>query len=57
MRRLTLAAVLVAFAGCASPGTPPGGPVDADAPQLVAVRPDTNAHVRALEPWDSTSMR
>lgn len=29
--------------GCASPGAPPGGPPDEDPPQLLRVRPDTNA--------------
>lgn len=43
MRRLTLLAAVAAITGCASPQTPPGGPVDDDAPQLVRVRPDTNA--------------
>jgi hypothetical protein len=41
VRRLTsLGALLLA---CASPGTPPGGPVDEDPPVVVRVRPDTNA--------------
>lgn len=43
MRRLTRLAAAAALVACASPQTPPGGPVDEDAPLLVRVRPDTNA--------------
>lgn len=46
MRRLIAAVVLVA--GCASPGTPPGGPVDEIPPAVVRITPDSNAvNVRA----------
>ncbi len=34
---------LLAIAGCAQPGIPPGGPQDRDPPLLVRVTPDTNA--------------
>jgi hypothetical protein len=34
---------LLALAGCAQPGIPPGGPTDTDPPVLVRVTPDTNA--------------
>lgn len=38
----------LAFGACASPGLPPGGPPDDDAPQLVRITPDSNAvNVRA----------
>jgi hypothetical protein len=36
------AVALVAIAGCASPGAPPGGPEDREPPVLVSVSPDTN---------------
>jgi hypothetical protein len=41
--------VLVAFAvACASPGIPPGGPPDAEVPQIVRITPESNAvNVRA----------
>ncbi len=42
-RALTAAAALFALAACASPGIPPGGPPDKQAPQLLAVTPDTNS--------------
>ncbi|MGQ0649464.1 MAG: Ig-like domain-containing protein, partial [Gemmatimonadaceae bacterium] len=46
MRRLIAGALVLA--ACASPGTPPGGPEDDEAPLIVRVRPDTNAvNVRA----------
>lgn len=46
MRRLVLAWLLVL--ACASPGTPPGGAIDKESPELKRVRPDTNAtQVRA----------
>jgi len=38
--RFALAAVLAA-AGCASPGLPPGGPEDPNPPKLVRITPDT----------------
>lgn len=41
LRKLTLAASLIAFVACASPGTPPGGPVDTAAPVLLGVVPDS----------------
>ncbi len=41
MRRLIAVALLVS--GCASPGMPPGGPVDVAPPQLVAILPDSGA--------------
>ena len=45
---LASGAVALAITACASPGTPPGGPPDKLAPQLVSVRPDTNSlNVRA----------
>jgi hypothetical protein len=48
MRGLTRLVAIGALVACASPQTPPGGPVDEDAPQLVRMRPDTNAtNVRA----------
>lgn len=40
MRKLT-AATVIAVAACASPGAPPGGPVDIDAPRLIAVAPES----------------
>ena len=40
MRRLIL---LVAVAGCAQLGSPPGGPEDRNPPHLLRVSPDTNA--------------
>lgn len=43
VRRLIRLAATAAIAACASPQTPPGGPVDEDAPQLVRIRPDSNA--------------
>jgi hypothetical protein len=36
-----LAATLIAAAACASPGAPPGGPVDTQAPQVVRIAPDS----------------
>ena len=41
MRRLI--AGLALLVGCASPGTPPGGPVDEVPPAIVRIRPDSNA--------------
>ena len=40
MRRLIL---LVAVAGCAQLGSPPGGPEDRNPPHLLRISPDTNA--------------
>lgn len=37
------ALALPALVACASPGTPPGGPVDAEAPQIVDIAPDSGA--------------
>lgn len=34
-------ALCLVFLSCASPGTPPGGPVDTQAPQIVRVAPDS----------------
>lgn len=40
--RLTFSCVVAAAAfGCASPGMPPGGPPDVEAPQLVGIAPDS----------------
>ena len=45
---VAIAVVVLSLSACASPGTPPGGPPDKEAPQLVAVTPDTNSlNVRA----------
>jgi hypothetical protein len=45
VRRLIL---LIALAGCAQPGMPPGGPPDLEPPRLIRITPDTNAvNVRA----------
>ncbi|HXN75174.1 MAG TPA: Ig-like domain-containing protein, partial [Gemmatimonadaceae bacterium] len=41
MRRLIAVALL--GSGCASPGIPPGGPIDVTPPQLVAIIPDSGA--------------
>ena len=41
MRRLIAAALLAT--GCASPGTPPGGPIDVAAPVIVSITPDTGS--------------
>ena len=40
MRRLT-AGALLGVAACASPGMPPGGPPDVEAPEIVAIAPDS----------------
>ena len=37
----TFAAVAAAIIACASPGMPPGGPVDTEAPQILKVAPDS----------------
>ncbi|MBA2687833.1 MAG: Ig-like domain-containing protein [Gemmatimonadaceae bacterium] len=49
LRELTFAASLIALWGCASPGTPPGGPVDKTAPVLLSVVPDS-ARARVKPP-------
>ena len=41
MRRLIAAALLAT--GCASPGMPPGGPIDVAAPVIVSITPDTGS--------------
>jgi len=41
--RVRTALVVAAAVACASPGMPPGGPPDPDAPQIVRITPDTNA--------------
>ena len=41
--KVRTALLVVAAVACASPGIPPGGPPDADAPQLVRIVPDSNA--------------
>jgi hypothetical protein len=42
-RRVLAIASAVTVAACAQPGIPPGGPVDKDAPVLMAVSPDTGS--------------
>jgi hypothetical protein len=39
LRRLTAAALLAL--GCASPGMPPGGPIDVAAPEIIDIAPDS----------------
>jgi hypothetical protein len=41
MKIFTCLAVVLALAACASPGTPPGGPTDTQAPQIVRIAPDS----------------
>lgn len=41
LRKLIVGATLAIFAGCASPGTPPGGPADTAAPVLLGILPDS----------------
>lgn len=41
MRTLGGVAIALSLAACASPGTPPGGPVDTQAPQIVRIVPDS----------------
>lgn len=41
VRLIRVSLVTCAFAACASPGMPPGGPPDVDAPRLVGVAPDS----------------
>lgn len=46
MRRLIVLAVMAGsatYTACASPGMPPGGPVDTDAPVLIAVAPESGS--------------
>ncbi|HUF27324.1 MAG TPA: Ig-like domain-containing protein [Gemmatimonadaceae bacterium] len=44
MRQLTGAAVVLALAAaCASPGPPPGGPVDNEPPRLIGTTPDSGS--------------
>jgi hypothetical protein len=40
---LALVAASTAYAACASPGMPPGGPVDTEAPVLIAVAPESGS--------------
>jgi hypothetical protein len=40
---IVCAGMAIAFTACASPGTPPGGPVDTVAPRLLAVSPESGA--------------
>jgi hypothetical protein len=42
LRKLTLALAAGTFAACASPGIPPGGPLDKTAPVLLGVVPDSS---------------
>lgn len=47
-RRVAAFAAVAAIAACASQGMPPGGPPDAEIPQIVRLLPDSNAvNVRA----------
>lgn len=41
--RYLLGISCLALAACASPGSPPGGPVDTEAPQILRVSPDSGA--------------
>jgi len=41
MRAVTFAAVAALTIACASPGMPPGGPADTEAPQIVKIVPDS----------------
>lgn len=41
MKNLGCATLVLALAACASPGTPPGGPVDTQAPKIVRIAPDS----------------
>ncbi|HUF64835.1 MAG TPA: Ig-like domain-containing protein [Gemmatimonadaceae bacterium] len=43
MITLVLMGASAAYAGCASPGMPPGGPVDTEAPVLIAVAPESGS--------------
>lgn len=42
-RRAFTLVLALGVSACASPGIPPGGPPDKEAPQLLSVRPDTNS--------------
>lgn len=41
MKKLAASLMALALSACASPGTPPGGPVDTQAPQIVRIVPDS----------------
>lgn len=41
MRKLAASLIVLAVSACASPGTPPGGPADTQAPQIVRIAPDS----------------
>ena len=41
MKKFACVASVLAVLACASPGTPPGGPVDTQAPQIVRIAPDS----------------
>jgi hypothetical protein len=41
MKRIAGFVVVIALSACASPGTPPGGPADTQAPQIVLIAPDS----------------
>ena len=49
MRVLALFAAAV-VAACASPGAPPGGPIDTEAPQIVKIVPDSGK-TGTTPPW------
>ena len=50
MKNLATVAVVLAVTACASPGTPPGGPPDTQAPKIVGIVPDTGqTNVRPRE--------
>ena len=40
-RLITALAILSAAGGCASPGMPPGGPIDTEGPRIIAIAPDS----------------
>src|SRR5512140_3396515 len=41
LKKLGYASLVLALSACASPGTPPGGPVDTQAPKIVRIAPDS----------------
>src|SRR6476659_6710686 len=41
MKKVGPTFLMLALGACASPGTPPGGPVDTQAPQIVRIAPDS----------------
>src|SRR4051812_45548141 len=41
VKRFAAVTAFILLAGCASPGVPPGGPVDTQAPQIVRIIPDS----------------